>query len=375
MLKVRFYAINSITLKNFRNYHNFSLPISENIIVIHGVNGIGKTSILEGISLFAAGKGLKGEKLETLLQYNTPHAYLSIQTLSHLGIQDLELSIEQNKENSGLRKLYYVAGKQQTSKQLLHNYLDCIWLTPQMDNFFLQDNSHKRKFLDKMIYTLEKTHLTRLNEYDKLIKERNRILTFSPNNSSWLNVLDQQIVECAIPIVASRMAFLNKMNSLLQTETTKYKIELSFNGAIESLFQEHQFAIVVENLFYQQLLANRETDLQSKTTNLGAHKSKLLALSYPSKQPCESMSTGEQKMMLLYIISAFAKLCKVEKNSKPILLLDELHVHLDSNNTHKILQNLMEHGCQIFITTTNPSLYQELPHTQFINLDNINNVL
>lgn len=375
MISSKFCVINNVTLKNFRNYHNFSLPFSKNLIVLHGANGIGKTSVLEGISLFAAGKGLKGEKLETLLQYNQPHAYLSIQTLNQLGIQNLELSIEQNKENNGLRKLYYTSGKQLTSKQLIHNYLDCIWLTPQMDNFFLQDNNHKRKFLDKMIYTLDKSHLSRLNEYDKLIKERNRILTFSPNNSSWLNVLDQQIVEYAIPIVASRMAFLHKMNNILQTETTKYKMELSFNGTIENLFQKHQFAVVVEKLFYQQLLNNRDSDLQSKTTNLGAHKSKLLALSYLNKQPCESMSTGEQKMMLLYIISAFTKLCIMEKNNKPILLLDELHVHLDASNTHKILQTLMEHGCQIFITTTNPSLYQELPHSQFINLDDINNVL
>ncbi|XWO14070.1 DNA replication and repair protein RecF [Candidatus Hepatincola sp. Pdp] len=375
MLPSKFCVINSVTLKNFRNYHNFSLPISENLIVIYGANGIGKTSILEGISLFAAGKGLKGEKLETLLQHNASNAYLSLQTLNHLGLQHLELSIEQNKENNGLRKLYYTSGKQLTSKQLLHNYLDCIWLTPQMDNFFLQDNNHKRKFLDKMIYTLDKTHLTRINEYDKLIKERNRILTFSPNNNSWLNVLDQQIVEYAIPIVASRMAFLHKMNNILQAENTKYKVELSFNGAIETLFQEHQFAVMVEKLFYQQLLENREIDKQSKTTNLGSHKSKLLAVSYLNKQPCDSMSTGEQKMMLLYIISAFAKLCIMEKNNKPILLLDELHVHLDANNTYIILQNLMEHGCQIFITTTNPNLYQDLSKIQFINLDNINNVL
>ena len=80
--------------------------------------------------------------------------------------------ITQNK----FKKKYLVDGKPLENSKILENYLSCIWIIPQMDNFFLQDNSSKRKFLDRLIFNFDKEHLTRLNQYEKTLKERNKIL-------------------------------------------------------------------------------------------------------------------------------------------------------------------------------------------------------
>ncbi len=235
-----------------------------------------------------------------------------------------------------------------------------------MDNFFLQDNSHKRKFIDKLISTIDNNHISRLNIYTKLIKERLTLLLNS-NNTIWLNKIEQEIASVAVAIVASRIDFLNKLNIILKN-TTYYPLSLSFVGEVESLFLQNQKALKVEQDLEKLFFNTRSIDKLYKINSLGAHKSNLNVVLKDNKD-IEQNSVGEQKLMLLHIMDAFFKLTLNLKKMAPILLLDEINVHLDSKNIDYVINNMLSYNCQLFITATSSFYYNSFKNKfKIINL-------
>lgn len=352
------YFISGLVLNTFRNYKHTSFDFENNSHVIYGSNGLGKTNILEGISLLSAGKGIRSSSLDDLIMNSYNSAGVMGRVSSKLGSYDLNLSIEFSEDSNSYKKKYFLDGLPLKSKGLLGYYLNCIWLIPQMDNFFLQDNISKRKFIDRLIFNFDKSHLTRLNEHDKLVRERNKLLYQQSYNSKWLDLIEEKLVEITVPLVVSRLDFINQLNEYLSIDE-RYPLKLKFNGDIENLLEEHIYSLKVENILKEILQESRKNDFISGQTSIGAHKSKLECKVLLQNSLAENSSTGEQKMMLISIISSFIQLIQKVKNISPILLLDEINVHLDKQNIKYIIEKLLKLESQIFITTTHKEMYKE----------------
>jgi DNA replication and repair protein RecF len=369
MSKINYYSISSLVLNTFRNYQHSIFDFKNISHVIHGGNGLGKTNILEAISLLSAGKGLRSASLDEIIMNSYDSTGVMGTVSSNLGYYDLNLSISFSEDTNGYKKKYFLDGTQLKTKSLLDYYLNCIWLIPQMDNFFLQDNTSKRKFIDRLIFNLDKSHLTRLNEHDKLIRERNKLLSNQAYNSKWLDLIEEKLVEITVPLVVSRLEFIDNLNKFTK-EDDRYPLELSFNGEVENLLDKHIYSLKVENILKEILQENRKNDLISGQTSFGAHKSKLVCKFLSKKDLAENSSTGEQKMMLISIIVSFIKLIQKIKKISPILLLDEVNVHLDKSNTKYATNKLLELGSQVFITTTHKEIYKEFEQEfEFFKID------
>ncbi len=353
---VNHYYIRKLELTNFRNYKSSVFSFNQGSYVIHGNNGTGKTSLLEAISLLNVGKGLKNESLDNIVQHSQSYALVDSQIETSLGFWSLKTAIEKDGIKNKFSKKYLLDDKILAPKDL-SNLLSCVWIIPQMDNFFLQDNSFKRKFFDRLIFNFDPSHLTRLNSYEKLLKERNKILSLYSNNNVWLDVIEEQLVSLGVSIIANRMDFINQLNQLLLSNSL-YPMEIIFSGEIEELFHIHQFSLKVENIYKDKLKKSRSIDSAIGGTQIGAHKTKFTAREILKNSLAENLSTGEQKMLLLNIIIGFITLMKYSKKQNPILLLDELNVHLDAENTRHILEKMLSFNSQIFITTTNTEYYR-----------------
>ncbi len=363
------YFVSFLVFNTFRNYKYSYFDFKNSSHVIYGGNGLGKTNVLEGISLLSAGKGIRSSSLDEVIMNSYNSAGIMGTISSNLGSYDLNLSIDFSEDSNSYKKKYFLDGFPLKNKGLLDYYLSCIWLIPQMDNFFLQDNTSKRKFIDRLIFNFDKSHLTRLNEHDKLIRERNKLLLKQTYNAKWLDLIEEKLVEISVALVVSRIDFINKLNFYTKSDK-RYCLELSFKGEIENLLEEHIYSLKVENILKEILQENRKNDLIIGQTTLGAHKSKLICKILPFNNLAENASTGEQKMMLISIIISFVKLVQEIKNINPILLLDEINVHLDKNNANYVLSSILELGSQVFITTTHREIYKEFENNfKFLELN------
>jgi DNA replication and repair protein RecF len=363
-------GINSLGLINFRNYTRSYFDFDTDSAILFGENGTGKTSILEAISLLCSGKGIRGALIEEIIKKDSAFAEVYANVNTPLGKLDIKTVLDFNKESMGFKKKSFIDNDQVKNQIDLENYISCLWLTPQMDNFFLQDNTHKRKFIDKMIFILDKSHGSRLNELEKLIKERNKILLSTGQNNIWLNAVEEKIAEVCVALVITRLIFLENLNNILK-DNSHYPLYLSFSGYVEDLVEEHKFALKVENSLKQTYINARKKDMLSGITSIGAHRSKLFCYNLKNEQEAQKCSTGEQKMLLLNIMLAFIKILRQNKRTNLILLLDEINVHLDCVNTHFIIDEFLNFQTQLFITTTNSEVFNAFKDKlKFISVNN-----
>ncbi|MGV3278964.1 DNA replication/repair protein RecF [Rickettsiales bacterium LUAb2] len=344
-------------LYNFRNYTSANVNL-EPFTILVGNNGSGKTNFLEAISLLSPGKGLRSANLNDLINNSTQDTdfAVNVKMLTKFSSNNIQIKSVTDKLTNSVKKTYFLDNEPLTKQSILAEYAKPLWITPKMDTFFLEDNTSIRKFFDRLVFNFDPNHLTRLNAYNKTIKERNKLLKTGNINSSWLNALEEIIAENGVAIAATRLEFINKLNHIIQTNEQNFcNININVENSVENFLVTNS-ALTTENYFKDQLLQARKTDFLSGVTTFGIHKTTFNVINISKNANAKLCSTGEQKLILITIILALTDLLLLSENN-PILLLDELLVHLDENIRNKLLARLLNMKIQCLITSTDLDVF------------------
>jgi len=335
-----------ISLVGFRNLSKLSLNVSSGVNIIVGPNGSGKTSILESISLLSPGKGLKSANFDDMCKYGENAWETRFKLHSKLGIAEIVTNFQLRGKT---RKISY-NGSQISSTELT-NFLNVIWVTPQMEGIFAASPSIRRRFLDRIVYNFDPQHASRLSKYEHYIRERNKVLAQRgwESETAWLGVIEDKITEEAIAIDKARqeaIALMQKSIDSLDTDFPKANLELS------KLFGEQRVEASLVDLYREELLNSRAKDSYSGRTNFGIHRSDFIVTHLVKQRLARLCSTGEQKALLISIILSSIESILKSTNFVPILLLDELFVHLDEERRMQLSDYITSTKLQTFITTT-----------------------
>ena len=172
---------NSIDLINFRNFDNYSLNFSENCNVFFGINGSGKTNILEGISLFSKGRGLRKDKFANIIKKNCEKFVIKSNFKSEEIIYNLKA--ESEKINNRFKKILTVNNdKSSDSLDLIYNKSSFLYFLPETERLFQASPTIRRNLIDQFIYTSQNKYNKLVNRYNKFIQERSKILLNNPND-------------------------------------------------------------------------------------------------------------------------------------------------------------------------------------------------
>lgn len=317
--------ITQVHLQNFRNYfektYNFNYPL----VAITGANGVGKTNLLEGISLFAPGKGLRKSSFQTMQNNNSSLGWMvgiTIDSLLHLGTA----------YSSGEKRIIKVNGEIASNRNILSEYLRLFWLTPEHDRLFVDSPSIQRKFIDRMVYAQDPKHLKRLKNYEHCLKERMHILQ-NRGDYEWLVILEQRLAEEAFNIVQARQQILENI--------TKFQLDClpKFQSTMEG---ESEIAYNNGQDFAQFFYKYRSQDGASGTTSFGPNRSRLKIIFNAKKQEALFCSTGEQKILLLSLVLAFISYQVSCIPALSVILLDDVVSHLDINYRILLFQQLID---------------------------------
>ena len=381
--------ITKLRLSHFRNYVSFSTSFESQIIVLTGENGAGKTNLLEALSFLSPGRGLRGVKLSQVTTQSSPpldqvwglSAELTLEEKSQPIVLGTGLELTPSGRDKRRVKINGVPAKSQSA---LTDWLSVIWVTPAMNRIFLETGSLKRKFIDRLIYAFDPKHAERLHRYEHLLKERSTVLTSGREDPLWLSQIEAKLVEEGIAIVATRIQGLQLIEEVQLTaphlfisgSSQKFpRFKISMQGLVEE-WLETMPALEVEEKMRLYLKEKRRQDAETGSCSIGPQKSILVVEHDSKKQRAEFCSTGEQKMLLLAIIFAFARLL-FEASSpflkeKPlILLLDDVVAHLDSNHRVLLFEQIETLQLQAWLTGTDSSLFQEFKgKAQFFTVHN-----
>ena len=338
--------LEQLIIENYRNFSEFSIKLDKGVNIIIGPNGSGKTNILESISFLSPGKGLKSAHFDEVSKHEKAKWATNFKLKSKLGIAEIVSSYARNDRS---RKILYNGSKISGSE--LSNLLNVIWLTPQMEGLFLGSSSDRRRFLDRIVYSFDASHAKNITKYDHFMRQRNKSLESGDLNSqdSWLGTLEKQMAEAAFKIATARKEVVVLMQGVIDSLKTEFpKAELSITPLFESEEQWSSF-----ELNYAQLLKEgRKKDFYSGRTNFGVHKADLNVFHKEKMQHAKLCSTGEQKALLISIVLASIESVIQSTQTTPILLLDELFVHLDNTRKKYLASYIMQDKLQTFITTT-----------------------
>ncbi len=334
--------INSLKLVNFRNYEKIELNFNNSLNIIYGNNGVGKTNLVEAIYALSLTKSFRTSNDKNLIKKDE----LSTK---------IEGVVETNTTNNYQVILNREGKKVKIDGDIISKISDyisninIILLQPEEQTIFTSSPASRRKLLNIEISQLKKDYIIYLNNYNKVLKQRNfylRELYINGNASrDYLNILTKKLIEYGKKIYDIRFEFIEKINgyindcyhNIFESGELKIKYVSDYNKKNE----EELFNIYVKNY-------NKEIILGK--TSLGIHHDDLIFL-LDNQNIAEWGSNGQRKNAIFAFKLAEIEVFNKEKGNYPILILDDLFSALDNNKIKNIVR-LLNNNIQTFITTT-----------------------
>lgn len=358
--------IRRLTLSNFRSYHAAQVQLDRaGPVVLTGANGIGKTNLIEAISLLAPGRGLRRATMEELAFSEGDGAWaVSAEIEGMLGLATLGTGIDPpaGEESIPTRKCR-IDRESVGSATAFADHLRVVWLTPAMDPLFNGPASERRRFLDRLVLAVDAQHSSRVAALERSLRSRNRLLEDSPGDSHWLDAVEHETAEVAVAVAAGRAETAKRLSAALEASRDTARefpqAQITLQGWMEQLLPDHS-AVEIEDRYRSLLKDNRSRDAAAGRTLDGPHLSDLV-VSHASKNiPAADASTGEQKALLIRLVLAHASLIKQMTGFAPLLLLDEVVAHLDPSRRAALYDALSLLGAQAWMTGADPAAFGDI---------------
>ncbi len=332
--------IQSIKLKNFRNFHDqeFHFCRWKNIIIWD--NGKGKTNILEAVSLFS-NSSVIDLSFENLISRNSDVMYIEAKT-----VEWNTLSISYDKTLG--KKKYMLEGKNTTKKKLREIYPTSVLFEPMSMNIMYLSPTLRRDFLDSILSNCFTAYAPALKNYKNILKSRNKVLK---NISEWkskpseLNFWDEKFITVATQIYTYRKVLIKfleeNISDLIDVFWGKVK-EISFWYITKTDLWD------VETYIKSYLEENRSRDIILRKTMTGPHRDDF-DIYVDEISLVDFASRGEVKSIILWIKFLETQFIEEITKQSPIILIDDIMSELDE--THKNYVIDMSGSRQVIISS------------------------
>ncbi|WP_299728513.1 DNA replication/repair protein RecF [uncultured Tateyamaria sp.] len=341
--------LTSLLLSHFRSHKVARLTLDARPVAIYGPNGAGKTNILEAVSLLSPGRGLRRASAEDMTR--RPEAVgWKLTGVLHSLHQVHE--IETWSENGSARQVR-IDGKT-AAQTALGRIARVLWLIPSMDRLWIEGAEGRRRFLDRMTLSFLPDHAQVSLDYDKAMRERNRLLKDMVRDAHWYSALEQRMAETGAAIHA------NRLSALAALAEAQGDAQTSFPAATLTL-QPGELGLPETAEDLRAALADgRKRDLAAGRTLIGPHRADLFGVYAAKDVPAKDCSTGEQKALLVSLILANARALARDFGAPPLLLLDEVAAHLDADRRAALYDEICALGAQAWMTGTETQLFESL---------------
>ena len=377
--------LTKITLTQFKNYSLSAFSFTERVVGICGLNGKGKTNLLDAVYYLCFTKSYfsktdaansqfekDGFRLEGTSIQNFETTDRKIDNPAESFSKENDLPNEQGnlekKTDSytndqvvcifrGVGKKEFLLNGVPYSKYSEHiGKYPCVMIEPDDIGLITGGSEDRRRFLDTLLSQIDAKYLQQLIVYNKVLQQRNSLLKrFAEQgkiNQALLEVLDQQLLQPGVYIYLVRKEFTAQIIPLVQ----RFYKQIANNDELVTLqYDSHLNQASFESILHQY----REKDYLLQRTNGGIHKDDI-SIELNGQIFKNIASQGQRKSLLFALKLAEFELLKLNKGFAPLLLLDDVFEKLDANR----MQNLLNWVCkendgQVFITDTHKKRLEE----------------
>ena len=333
--------LENLKLINFRNYDQIDIDFHKGINYIVGPNGSGKTNLAEGIYYLSLARSFRTTEDQNLIKIGKDYFYIGAKVRQ----DDYKNNLEIYYNNEGKRIL--INKKKANKISELANVVNCIVFTPK-DVFLMQKPPKSRRFfLNLTISKVSSRYQMLISNYEKVLKERNRLLKETKVDNILLDVLTDRLIDYSYDIYSYRKMYIEQLEKATQfvfktIDNSLRKIKIVYLPLVSD--KDNYKSLLKEK--YNQ---NLEKDLKTKTTNIGIHREDFL-INLDNKNVALFGSQGENRLVSLSLKLAPYFLVS-DYNVKPLVILDDVLSELDERHEN-LLIDFLKSLDQVFITGT-----------------------
>lgn len=327
--------VNKIYLENFRNYDRQTIELNKEKNVFFGLNGQGKTNIIEALYYFCTCKSFRSVHDREVIKFDRDFSHIKIdfETKRRDNTADIYITDKKSVKLNGvnLEKLSELVG-----------VANMVIFTPEQLNLIKEGPGVRRSFLDVFISQTKPTYFKYLMNYYHILKQRNNILK-NRKMLSAIDVWDEKLAEAGVVIARERNEFLQVIDKFIKKYVTENEeLSVLYLPSVKNDFSDK------EN-FVSQLKNSLERDIEKGITMTGPHRDDFDVL-LNGKSLKKYGSQGQMRTAVLKIKLAECEIIKEITGEEPLLLLDDILSELDETRRKYFTENIV--GRQVIITCT-----------------------
>ena len=332
--------IKTLELADFRNYETLNISFDKGTNILFGDNAQGKTNILEAIYISATTKSHKGSKDKEIIHFDKEEAHIR----TYLEKEDVEYRVDMHLRKNKSKGIAIDGQKIKKAADLL-GLLNVVFFSPEDLSIIKNGPAERRRFADIELCQLDRFYLYNLNNYNKIINQRNKLLKdmyFNQNLKETLNIWDSQLVSYGSKIIERREAFADQLCEIIGD------IHKKLSGGKEDLIVKYEPDVRIDD-FESRMKENQEKDIRFKLTSTGPHRDDFSFI-VNGIDIRKYGSQGQQRTAALSLKLSEIELVKKMTKDTPLLLLDDVLSELDSNRQNYLLNSIGD--IQTIITCT-----------------------
>ena len=325
--------IKSITLTNFRNRTHYQMECSDEVSLILGSNGWGKTSILEAIYILTRGKSFRATDKD-IIKRDTDFYRIELEYYNGESI---------TATYDGKTKTFTIADKKSKRLPAKHKY-PIILFVPSDLNLISHSPGRRRDYFDQIFSQLDENYSSNLSKYNKAIKQRNELLKSDQVTKESLFSWNLLLAKYGSLISQKRQTYTTEINSRL---TPTYH-SIAKNDDEIDLAYHTEVANPTESAYLKALEQSTERDIYLGHTSFGIHRDDYI-FSFNHQIADTTASRGETRSVILALKFIEAALITETLGKNPIILLDDVFSELDADRRRCLVENFKHH--QVIITS------------------------
>ena len=385
--------ITTLNLRNFRNYTRLDLSLRAGATLFYGPNAAGKTSILEAVALLALSRSPRTHSDRELICWQADHTPEIPATARITGLIDrihgptrLDVIVQLRSDSTTpasaggtASKVLRVDQKPVRASDLL-GFLRVVFFAPTDLELLTGAPSERRRWLDAMLSQLDHHYLRMLNQYTKVMTQRNALLRQwrergrTPRNASAeLSFWDEQLAQSGAYISCARATAIAELQLLAQPIYTKisdkvtdFFVDYIPNIEITSFIEKDVFDLLINA--YK---ASHPDDMARGQTSVGPHRDDIVVRDGTMELGTFG-SRGQQRSGVMALKLAEVELMTQRTNERPVLLLDDVLSELDLQRRRHLLTVMDVPQQQTLLTATGIEDFdaQFLRSAQLMRVDN-----
>ena len=339
-MKEAFMYISSLELADFRNIASLHMEFSQGTNILYGENAQGKTNILESLYMLSTTKSHRGVRDRDMIRFGREESHIRSLIMKSGIDYRIDMHLRKNKS-----KGIAINGQRIKKASELIGILHIVFFSPEDLGIVKNGPAERRRFMDMELCQLDASYLHNLNQYNKTVENRNRLLRdiyMFPDLKETLDVWDAQLVNFGSKIIESRRRFILDLNGIVG------EIHGKLSGGREHLSLLYEPNTAAEDL-EERLRFSRERDIHMKTTSTGPHRDDFSFMDGEIDLRRYG-SQGQQRTCALSLKLSEIDLVKKMIGHRPVLMMDDVLSELDSGRQNYLLNTIG--GIQTFITCT-----------------------